>query len=256
MLPLGTSQRLCVFCRMISNTGVRSPSEELMTLRISAVAACCWRASFSSLVSAASDRPLRGFAAGATRRAVLALLPLELARAFARPSLRALALLVERFAISAPNPATASYRPKPSFWKGWNGSRGLNSRALAGAHPRQIAGAGTEHRAAVDDGVVKLVEHQAIGGEVGLFDRAVVIAFQRLAQEFVGLALQGVEFLARIDLPHQRDRGEQLFAMQDVEPALVALHIVTQSRDGGAEQGKQQYRAPDIVAVIVHEGAF
>src|SRR5438046_3218356 len=46
-------QRLCAFSSIASNTGLRSPGEELMTPRTSAVAVCCSNASRVSLISRA-----------------------------------------------------------------------------------------------------------------------------------------------------------------------------------------------------------
>ena len=57
-----------------------------------------------------------------------------------------------------------------------------------------------ERGAAVGDRVMKLVEHQAVGRDIGLVDRAVVVAVERLAQDVVGLALQGVELFDGFDL--------------------------------------------------------
>src|SRR5436190_21093963 len=46
-------QRLCAFSSIASNTGLRSPGEELMTPRTSTVAVCCSNASRVSLISRA-----------------------------------------------------------------------------------------------------------------------------------------------------------------------------------------------------------
>jgi len=43
--------------------------------------------------------------------------------------------------------------------------------------------------------MMELVEHRASGQKVDLLDRAVIIAIERLAQDLVRLALQGVEVL-------------------------------------------------------------
>ena len=73
-----------------------------MTFNISAVAACCSRASFRSLLGPEAERRLTRVAAGAMRRLVLAVL-----RPFAGLALRAFAALVlppvlDGRAISAP----------------------------------------------------------------------------------------------------------------------------------------------------------
>ena len=47
-------QRLCAFSSIASNTGARSPGEELMTRNTSAVAVCCSKASSRSAVLSAS----------------------------------------------------------------------------------------------------------------------------------------------------------------------------------------------------------
>jgi hypothetical protein len=44
--------------------------------------------------------------------------------------------------------------------------------------------------------------------------------------------------------------------MQDIQSPLVALHIMAQPGDARPEHGEQQNRAPDIIAVIVHEASF
>jgi len=61
--------------------------------------------------------------------------------------------------------------------------------------------------------VVKLLEHEGIGGQIRHLDGAVVEAFERFTQDVVGLALQRVELLDRIDLSYQRYRGQQFFAV-------------------------------------------
>ena len=48
---------------MASNTGCTSEGEEAMTFRISAVAACCSRASFRSLLGSETERRLTRVAA-------------------------------------------------------------------------------------------------------------------------------------------------------------------------------------------------
>src|SRR5438552_6891619 len=82
------SSRLA-FDAMASNTGCTSDGELAMTFNISAVAACCSRASFSSLLGPETERRLTRVAAGAIRRLVLAVL-----RPFAGLALRAFASLV------------------------------------------------------------------------------------------------------------------------------------------------------------------
>src|SRR6185436_19175236 len=85
-----------------SNTGCTSDGELAMTFNISAVAACCSRASFSSLLGSEIERRLTRAAAGAMGRLVLVFL-----RSFAGLALLAFALLVlppvlDGRAISAP----------------------------------------------------------------------------------------------------------------------------------------------------------
>src|SRR6478752_10291552 len=87
---------------MASNTGCTSDGELAMTFRISAVAACCSRASFRSLLGPEAGPRLARVAAGAMRRLVLVVL-----RPFAGLALLAFALLVlppvlDGRAISAP----------------------------------------------------------------------------------------------------------------------------------------------------------
>src|SRR4051812_39978353 len=56
MKPNAASHRLIAFSRIASNTGARSPGEELMTCNTSAVAVCCAKASSRSAVRSASSR--------------------------------------------------------------------------------------------------------------------------------------------------------------------------------------------------------
>src|SRR5258708_27664692 len=73
---------------MAANTGCTSDGELAITFNISAVAACCSRASFRSLLGRETERRLM-VGAGAMRRLVLAVL-----RPFAGLALRAFASLV------------------------------------------------------------------------------------------------------------------------------------------------------------------
>jgi hypothetical protein len=52
-LPWIAPQRACALSNIASNTGARSPGEELMTCNTSAVAVCCSNASRVSLISRA-----------------------------------------------------------------------------------------------------------------------------------------------------------------------------------------------------------
>src|SRR5947209_9593130 len=74
---------------MALNTGCTSSGELAMTFNISAVAACCWRASLRSLAAVETERRLTRLAAGAIRRLVLVVL-----RPFAALSRLAFALRV------------------------------------------------------------------------------------------------------------------------------------------------------------------
>ena len=96
------SSRLIARSATASSTGCTSRGELAMTFNISAVAACCSRASFRSLLGSETERRLTRVAAGAMRRLVLAVL-----RPFAGLALRAFASLVlppvlDGRAISAP----------------------------------------------------------------------------------------------------------------------------------------------------------
>ena len=73
-LPWTTPQRLCAFSSIASNTGARSPGEELMTCNTSAVAVCCSRACFSSALQASSCRRSWALAlsSSATRLSIVA----------------------------------------------------------------------------------------------------------------------------------------------------------------------------------------
>src|SRR4051794_16713199 len=86
---------------MASNTGCTSSGELAMTFNISAVAACCSRASFRSLLGSEIERRVARVAAGALRGLVLVVL-----RPFAGLVLRAFASLLppalDRRAIFAP----------------------------------------------------------------------------------------------------------------------------------------------------------
>ena len=73
---------------MASNTGCTSDGEEAITFNISAVAACCSRASLRSLLGPETERRLSRVAAGAMGRLVLVVL-----RPFAALALRAFASL-------------------------------------------------------------------------------------------------------------------------------------------------------------------
>src|SRR3954454_10243858 len=73
---------------MASKTGWTSSGELAMTFNISAVAACCARASFRSLLGLETEGRLTRAAAGAMGRLVFAIL-----RPFAGLALRAFALL-------------------------------------------------------------------------------------------------------------------------------------------------------------------
>ena len=52
-VPNAASQRRIAFSNIASNTGARSPGEELMTCNTSAVAVCCSNASRVSVISRA-----------------------------------------------------------------------------------------------------------------------------------------------------------------------------------------------------------
>src|SRR5438309_4647234 len=87
---------------MALNTGCRSSGELAMTFNISAVAACCSRASLRSLLKPEIERRLTWRAVDTMLRLALAALPL-----FSGPALRVFDLLVllpvlERRAISRP----------------------------------------------------------------------------------------------------------------------------------------------------------
>src|SRR3954464_9130189 len=103
---------------MALNTGWTSSGELAMSFNISAVAACCSRASFRSLPGSETERRLSRLAVGGMRRLALAALwPLS------GPALRAfiflvLLVLVDGRAISVPRSRRASYRAKPSVRKG------------------------------------------------------------------------------------------------------------------------------------------
>ena len=86
---------------------------------------------------------------------------------------------------------------------------------------------------------MKLFEDQGIGGQFAFLDRAVIVAVEGFAQDFVGLALQGIQFFDRIDFSYQRNRGQQFLAVQGVEPPFVALDVVAQRRAALAEHREQ-----------------
>src|SRR3954469_19821838 len=95
------SNRLALVA-IASNTGCTSDGELAMTFNISAVAACCARASFRSLLGSEIERRLTRVAVGGTRSLVLVVLP-----PFAALALRAFDALVlppvlDSRAISAP----------------------------------------------------------------------------------------------------------------------------------------------------------
>src|SRR5262249_2262029 len=91
---------------------------DAITCRISSVAACCSRASFSSLPGAGTDECFDRMAAGAMRRLVLPDL-----RPFGEPAVRPFAALVlppvlDGRAISAPRSRRPSYPANLLFWNG------------------------------------------------------------------------------------------------------------------------------------------
>ena len=93
---------LSALATIASSTGCTSDGELAMTFNISAVAACCSRASFRSLLGSEIERRLTRVAAGAMRRLVFVVL-----RPFAALALRAFAPLflppvLDGRAISAP----------------------------------------------------------------------------------------------------------------------------------------------------------
>src|SRR5438105_15878222 len=79
---------LFALAAMASNTGCTSSGELAMTFNISAVAACCSRASFRSLLGPETEPPLTRVAAGAMPRLILVVL-----RPFAGLALRLFASL-------------------------------------------------------------------------------------------------------------------------------------------------------------------
>src|SRR5882757_7217791 len=80
---------LSALATMAANTGCTSDGELAITFNISAVAACCSRASFRSLLGSKTEQRLARVAAGAIRRLVLVVL-----RPFAGLALRVFASLV------------------------------------------------------------------------------------------------------------------------------------------------------------------
>ena len=62
-LPDATSQRLCAFSSIASNTGARLPGEALITCNTSAVAVCCSSASRCSVISRAFSIAITAWAA-------------------------------------------------------------------------------------------------------------------------------------------------------------------------------------------------
>src|SRR3954452_17283161 len=108
---------------MASNTGCTSDGDLAMTFNISAVAACCSRASFRSLLGSETGPLLARLAAGAMRGLVLFVL-----RPFSGPALRAFASLVllpflDARAITAPKDKEAYLnglnRPSGRGGLGW-----------------------------------------------------------------------------------------------------------------------------------------
>src|SRR6516225_1571764 len=101
---------------MASNTGCTSPGELAMTFNISAVAACCSRASFNSLPR---FERFNGAAVVALRRrlVLVGLRPL-IERALRVFVALALPPVFDGRVMSAPRSTRPSYRAKPSRWKG------------------------------------------------------------------------------------------------------------------------------------------
>src|SRR5579872_3563950 len=125
---------------------------------------------------------------------------------------------------------------------------------LACAYPRQARPVAVDHRAAVGDGVMELLERQSDRREIAVLDRAVVVAIERLPQQRVGIALHCRELLRGLGAAHPRDQRQQTVAMGDVALALVALHVMAQPGARRAEAGEQQDAAPDVVGVFFEEG--
>lgn len=89
IVALQGSNSFAALPTIASNTGCTSDGELAMIFRISAVAACCSRASARSLLGPETERRLTRVAAGTIRRLLLVVL-----RPFARLALRAFASLV------------------------------------------------------------------------------------------------------------------------------------------------------------------
>jgi hypothetical protein len=88
-----------------------------MTLKISAVAACCSRASFRSLLGPDGERRLARVPAGARRRLVLVVLwPFAGLRCGLSPRSSCRPFLMAA-PYTPPGSRRASYRARPSFWK-------------------------------------------------------------------------------------------------------------------------------------------
>ncbi len=137
-----------------------------------------------------------------------------------------------------------------------DGCRSCKGAAYRARIRGKIGGGIAKRSPPVDNGAMKLLEYKAVGGQIAFFDRSVVVAFERLPQDIVRLALQRVQFLERIGFAHQRNRGQQLFPVQRILPPFVPLDVVAKPGAARAEQRKEAAPHPDVIAVFIQECAF
>ncbi len=103
---------------------------------------------------------------------------------------------------------------------------------------------------------MELVQRDVERGQGILFDRAVLEAFQRVAQNIVGLFLQGVQLRDGGAVAGGRDHVEQTVAPLRVASTFVATQIAAQPRAAGQQARDHHQSQPHEVAVALQEGAL
>src|SRR6478672_9814619 len=134
-----------------------------------------------------------------------------------------------------------------------------SSRREAVAYRRaasQLEGARLQCLAPLDGGVIEQFEYQAKGRQFLLLDGAVIVAFERFTDDGVDLALHRQQFLVGFRGAHPGNHGQDSVAMAGVYLPFVPIQIVTQPGAGRTDPGEKQERKPEVIAVLVEEGAL
>src|SRR3954451_15385313 len=120
----------------------------------------------------------------------------------------------------------------------------------------QVLRQAEQHRLAVGNRRMELVERNVEGGKRTFLDRAVVVAAQRVAQDLVGLGLHLIEILGRLALSCGGDHVEQPLPQMAVVVALVLFQIARKPGADRAHARERHQGPPDVIAVSVEEGLF